>query len=369
MVFHDHPRLIISLFAAVLTASTIGCGGSGGREGKRLGDDVIGSGYPSYPMDSVTGDVILYGRDLMSRGSVGGDYLAVAGNQVIGGRVHGSVRAAGGEVHVTAVVDRNATVAGGNVTLDSAGVIARNAYFTGGNVEIAGTVRGGLLASGGNVTIDGVIGSDVQVLSGELRIGPRAQIAGNLRYKVPPKNVKIDPAARISGSVTALPVESEWGLKRWLWLLGLLLIGVVVVALFPRFTAEAAEILPRRPVLAALVGLGWVCLAPVVIVLVAFTVIGMPLAVLITVVYVILLFVGDIPVAVWLGRRLLGIREGARRYGVVVNYAVGGLVLLIVMLIPVIGKVVLIVSGTLGLGMLLLQAWTARRREPGVGLS
>ena len=320
-------------------------------------------------MDSVTGDVILYGRDLMSRGSVGGDYLAVAGNQVIGGRVHGSVRAAGGEVHVAAVVDRNATVAGGNVSLDSAGVIARNAYFTGGNVEIAGTVRGGLLASGGNVTIDGVIGSDVQVLSGELRIGPRAQIAGNLRYKVPPKNVKIDPAARISGTVTALPVESEWGLERWLWLLGLLLIGVVVVALFPRFTAEAAEILPRRPILAALVGLGWVCLAPVVIVLVAFTVIGVPLAILLGVAYVILLFVGDIPVAVWLGRRLLGIREGARQYGVVVNYAVGGLVLLIVMLIPVIGKVVLIVSGTLGLGMLLLQAWTARKRQPGVGLS
>jgi hypothetical protein len=94
-----------------------------------------------------------------------------------------------------------------------------------------------------------------------------------------------------------------------------------------------------------------------------------PLAILLGVAYVILLFVGDIPVAVWLGRRLLGIREGARQYGVVVNYAVGGLVLLIVMLIPVIGKVVLIVSGTLGLGMLLLQAWTARRREPGVGLS
>ena len=73
MAFHDHPRFILSLLAAVLTASTIGCGGSDGRGGKRLGDDVIGSGYPSYPMDSVTGDVILYGRDLMSRGSVGGD--------------------------------------------------------------------------------------------------------------------------------------------------------------------------------------------------------------------------------------------------------------------------------------------------------
>jgi len=317
-----------------------------------------------YPMDSVTGDVILYGRDLMSRGSVGGDYLAVAGNQVIGGRVHGSVRAAGGEIHVTGVVDRNATVAGGNVALDSSGVIAHNAYFTGGNVEIAGTVRGGLLASGGTVTVNGVVGSDVQVLGGELHIGPRARITGNLRYKVPPKNVKIDSAARISGTVTALPVESEWGGRRWLWLLGLLLIGVVVVALFPRFTAEAADILPRRPLAAALVGLGWVCVAPIAIVAVAFTVIGVPLAVLAAVTYMVLLFLGDIPVAVWLGTRLLGIREGARRQGVVVNYLVGGLVLLIVMLIPVIGSWLMVIATVLGLGTVLLRGKTLREKQP-----
>lgn len=364
MAFHAPPRLVVCLLGGVLIASTIGCLDSGDRGVKRLGDDEVGSGYSSYPMDSVTGDVIVYGRDLRSRGSVGGDYLAVAGNQVIGGRIHGSVRAAGGEVHVAGVVDRNATVAGGNVTLDSAGVIARNAYFTGGNVEIAGTVRGGLLASGGKVTINGVVGSDVQVLGGELHIGPRAQIAGNLRYKVPPKNVKIDPAARVSGTVTALPVESEWGLGRWVWMLGFLLIGVAFVALFPGFFAEAAETLPRRPVLAALVGLGWICVAPIATVLVAFTVIGLPLAVLTGIVYAVLLFLGDIPVGIWLGRRLLGIREGTRRYGVVVNYAVGGLVLLIVMLIPVIGKVLLMVSTTLGLGMMLLQAWTTRRRQP-----
>jgi cytoskeletal protein CcmA (bactofilin family) len=361
-VFHPHPRLTFPLLGVLLAALAIACGGPG-HDFIRIGDDVIGRGPPGW-MDSVPGDLIFAGRETLLRGTVGGDYLVAAGEQEIGGRVRGSVRAAGGEVHVRGVVDRNATVAGGNVSLDSAGVIEKNAYFAGGSVQITGTVRGGLAAAGGNVTINGVVGGDVQVAGEELHIGPRTQIAGNLRYKVPPKNVKIDPAARISGTVTALPVESEWGVERWLWLLGLLLIGVVVVALFPRFTDEAAEILPRRPMLAAIVGLGWVCLAPVVIVLVAFTVIGVPLAILLGVVYVTLLFVGDIPVAVWLGRRLLGIREGARQYGVVVNYVVGGAVLLIVMLIPVIGKVVLIVSGTLGLGMLLLQAWTARRRQP-----
>jgi cytoskeletal protein CcmA (bactofilin family) len=360
MVSHGRPRLIGWLLGAVLAASTVGCDGSVG--GTRIGDDVIGP--PPGMLDSVAGDVIFAGRETELRGSVGGDYLGAAGEQVIGGRIHGSVRAAGGEVHVTGVVDRNATVAGGNLSLDSAGVIAGNAYFAGGNVTITGTVRGALLASGGNVTVNGVVGRDVQVAGGELHIGPRAQITGNLRYKVPPKKVTIDSAARISGTVTALSVESEWGIRRWLWMLGLLLIGVVVVALFPRFSAEAAEVLSRRPVMAALVGVGWLFLALLASAFLWFTVIGRPLAVLTLIAYMVLLFLADIPVAVWLGRRLLGIRESWRSRGIVVNYLVGGLVLLIVALIPVIGHPVLMIAACFGVGMILLQAWTARRQQP-----
>jgi len=360
MVSHSRLSLVGCVLVAVVTSSTIGCDGSGGRV--QIGDDVVGGGPPGM-LDSVPGDLIYTGRDAELRGSVGGDYIAAAGDQKIGGHVHGSIRAAGGEVHVTGVVDRNATVAGGNVYLDSAGAIAGNAYFAGGNVEIRGAVRGALLASGGNVTVNGVVGRDVQVYAGELNIGPHAQIAGNLRYKVPPRKVRIDPGAHISGTVTALPVESEWGFGRWIWMLGFLLVGAVFVAFFPRFSAEAAEILPRRPAMAALVGLGWVCLAPIAMVLLVFTVIGLPLGILAAVVYVVLLFLGDIPVGIWLGRRLLGIREGARRYNVVVNYAVGGLVLLVVMLVPVIGKLVLMVSTILGLGLMLLQAWVARSQQ------
>jgi cytoskeletal protein CcmA (bactofilin family) len=361
-VFHPHPRLTFSLLGVLLAASAIGCGGQG-RDFIRIGDDVIGRGPPGW-MDSVPGDLIFAGSETLLRGTVGGDYLVAAREQEIGGRVRGSVRAAGGEVHVRGVVDRNATVAGGNVSLDSAGVIEKNAYFAGGNVQITGTVRGALAAAGGNVTINGVVGRDVQVAGEELYIGPRAQIAGNLRYKVPPKHVRIDSAARISGTVTALPVESEWGIGRWLYLLGLLLVGVGVVALFPRFSAGAAEILSRRPVMAALVGVGWLILALFAIAILWFTVIGRPLAVLTLIAYMVLLFLADIPVAVWLGRRLLGIRESWRSRGIVVNYLVGGLVLLIVALIPVIGHPVLMIAGCFGVGMILVQAWTARRHQP-----
>lgn len=370
MVFPAHPRFILALLAPVLLTATLSCGRPDDRSQPkdkvmRHGEDVLASGgAPSVP-DSVPGDAIVAGGDVRFSGATGGDYLGAGGKQVISGRIHGSLRSAGGEVHVMAAVDRNATVAGGKVVLDSTAAIGRNAYLVGGDVQIDGAVREGLLASGGRVTLNGVVGRDVQINGGELRIGPRAQIAGNLRYRVPAKNVHIDPAARISGTVTALHVSRPWGPGRWhlLWILGFLVVGAVIVALFPRFAAEAAEILLQRPGWSGLVGLGWIILVPIAICIAAITIIGIPLALVTTAAYIVLLYLGRTTIAVWLGRRVLGARALAGRQGVLVNFLVGGLILLIVGIIPVIGSWLMVIATVLGLGTILLRAKAMREER------
>jgi phytoene dehydrogenase-like protein len=115
-------------------ASTLSCGRSEQLQNEvtRRGEDVLATGSMATVMDSVPGDAILAGGDLSFAGATGGDYLGAGGKQAVTGRIHGSLRAAGGEVHVAAAVDRNTTIAGGTVELDSAAVIARNAYLIGG---------------------------------------------------------------------------------------------------------------------------------------------------------------------------------------------------------------------------------------------
>ena len=115
-----------------------------------------------------------------------------------------------------------------------------------------------------------------------------------------------------------------------LWVLGVLLAGTVIVALFPRFMAGAAEILPERPLLSALFGLGWAILIPIAAVIAAITFVGLPLAMLAIPVYMIGLAIATIPFAVWLGRLLLGARARPGRSGAVVSYLVGALLLIIV---------------------------------------
>lgn len=372
MAFPAHPRFVLAVWVPVLLVSMLSCGRPerSGPEPKnevvRHGEDVLASGGAPSVQDSVPGDAIMAGGDVRFSGTTGGDYIGVGGKQVISGRIHGSLRAAGGEVQVIAVVDRNATVAGGKVVLDSAAVIGRNAYFVGGDVQVNGTVREGLLASAGKVSLNGEVGRDVQINGGELRIGPRAQITGNLRYRVPAENVHIDPAARISGTVTALHVSKAWGPGPWrlLWILGFLVVGAVVVALFPRFTAEAAEILPQRPGRSALFGLGWIILVPIAICIAVITIIGIPLALVATALYIVLLYLGRTTIAVWLGRRLLGTRALAGRQGVLVNFLAGGLILVLVSIIPVIGSWLMVIATVLGLGTILLRAKALREERP-----
>lgn len=364
MVFQTRPRFILAVLGSVAVASTLSCGGSGRRSYTRLGDDVIMSGSRVYvlPNDSVPGDAILTGRGIEFSSSIGGDYLGAGGDQTIGGRIHGSVRAAGGNIHVSGAIDRNTTIAGGNVTVDSTGDIGRNAYLVGGNVTVNGTVRGNLLASGGTVVLNGTIGRDAEVRGDALRIGPHAVITGNLRYRVPAGKVHIDSGARISGKVTALPVARGWGFH-WLLMLGFLVAGIFVVSLVPRFTTEAAAIIPERPFRTALVGLGWFILVPIAVIVAAITVIGIPLAVITALLYGVVVYLSTVPFSVWLGWRLFGARTRAGRQGVVLNFLIGGLLLLLVGIIPVVGPIVTLIAACVGLGAIVLRALALRREQ------
>jgi cytoskeletal protein CcmA (bactofilin family) len=356
MVFQTHSRRFLALLGAVLVSSTLSCRRASNEpqnEIARRGDDVLATGSMATIMDSVPGDAILASGDVSFGGVTGGDYLGAGGKQAITGRIHGSLRAAGGQVHVAAAVG-----------LDSAAVIAKNAYLMGGTVQVDGTVRGALLASGGMIILNGVVGRDVEVVGGALRIGPHAQIAGNLRYRVPAGKVRIDPAARITGTVTAIPVSGRWGLKRVLWFLGFLMMGAVAVALFPGFMAEAAEILPQRPGRSALFGLGWAILVPIAICVAAITIVGLPLALLTAAIYAIMVCLATVPFAVWLGQLLLGARARKGREGALMNFFLGGFLLLVVGIIPIVGGWVSLVAAVLGLGTIVLQAISLRERQP-----
>ena len=366
MMVRDHARVGVLGLALVAPAFAVllACSGQQSQnEIVRRGDDVLGSGSTPEVIDSVAGDVMLAGGEVRFSGETGGDYLGIGGRQTINGRVHGALRAVGGRIHLTAAVTRNATMAGGALTVDRDAVIDGNAYLAGGSVRVDGAVRGGVFVSGGTVVLNGPIGADVEVIAEELSLGPGAAIAGGLRYRVPAGKVHIDPHARVTGPTTVLPAVTGGrgayviGL---LWLFGFLVVGAVIVALLPRLMDDAADVIGVRPGWSAIVGLGWIILLPIAVVLVACTIIGLPLALLAAVVYGISLYIGRVTLAIWLGKHVLGARVRAGRSGTLLSFGIGGVLLLLVGMLPVIGSIALFIATVLGLGALLVRVHTLR---------
>jgi hypothetical protein len=344
----------------------------------RRGEDVVASGRTVAVGQSVPGDVVVAGGDIRFSGRAGGDYLGAASEQLILGQVDGSVRAAGGEIVLAGEVGRNATLAGGRVQIDVPGEVQGNAYLAGGEIAVRGSIGEFLQVAGGEVLLDGPVGGDVDVRAGRLHLGPNARITGGLTYSVRNNNVTMDPAARIAGEVVALaPPRMGWLTTLRIALhAGFLLAGAALVLLFPWGVTSAGRLLRRRPLASAGWGLLWVVAVPLIAALLGATVIGLPLAAITAALYMIALYLGRAVLAIWLGERILRRDPVAvpGRGAAVANFLVGGVLLVVLGLLPIIGGLIVLLSTLVGLGAatLMLNARSrlgkptaeAERRDP-----
>ena len=105
-------------------------------------------------------------------------------------------------------------------------------------------------------------------------------------------------------------------------------------------------------------------LSPLAVILAGITIIGLLLAILTAAAFTIVGCFSSVPFSIWLGRRLLGARARAGRQGVLINFLIGEVLLVIVAMIPVVGPIVSLVVGCLGLGAIMLGAKALRERQP-----
>ncbi len=320
----------------------------------------------------VEGDVVAAGRDLLIAELVRGDILAAGETITIQGRVEGDVRIAGRALDIGAVVTGDVMAAGETVRLPDGASIAGRAWLAGNEVDIGGSIGNELMVAGSEVTIRGEIFGDIQIGAREISILPSAQIHGNLTYHSL-SEADIHPDARIDGDVAFIRSEvhhrfmgsafAAAGVTGVFIFLGLLLLGVAHVLLFPNVMFTAAQTLTTSPWRA--LGLGLVLLlgVPFVMFLLAASLVGIPLMLILGAAYVISLATAYFVVAIAIGRRgarLVGRSAEATAWTRIAVLAVGVFVLTLFELIPVLGVLVLALALVLGLGAFAIQAYRLR---------
>jgi cytoskeletal protein CcmA (bactofilin family) len=324
----NHTRKFLSVFVlAALLALTFSThayafDGRGGDKvviaaGELVNDDLY-VGSQEFVLDgTVNGDLIVFGQTVTINGKVDGDLMTAAQTVAVNGEVTGSIRMAGSILFVGDKASIGGDIVGAGYSFEGkeGSTIGQDLVFAGGQILLAGDVTRNVQVATGGFDLRGNVGGDVNAEVGEaddgnagppptlfmphstiaapnvkpgLTIASSAAVAGNFRY-TQSKDVTI-PAGVVSGKVTrtaptadrTTPREetveqkiTKWGLNFVRTSITLILIGLLLLWLFPFFVRGLSDQLQAKP----LPSLGWGAVAWaafffVLLLIIAITILG-----------------------------------------------------------------------------------------------
>jgi cytoskeletal protein CcmA (bactofilin family) len=318
----------------------------------------------------INGNVIVVGSNVKINGLVFGDLMVAGGIVELEGEVTDDLMAAGGTINIDGEVRDNVMMAGGMINVSERGKIGRDLLVGGGMVNLSGTVKRNVTFGAGQITVLGKIGGN---LNGEANdkvlIEPGAEIDGNLEYKAP-QEAEIKDGATIIGEKKWEEIEDIVEDNKSLVSdifgnifskiysgLSLLVVAIVVILLFPKRSEEVANNINTKPGRSFLYGLGLLIVAPIIIIILAITILGIPLAIILGITYGVLFYISKIYTGLWIGNRILEYfnSKNKKKYKTLILPTVLGLFILwILFLIPFIGGLVKISAVIFGMGAMLV---------------
>lgn len=306
----------------------------------------------------VSRDALLLGGDIQINSPVAGDVLALGGNIMINAPVAGDVRVAGGQITINSKVGGNVTVAGGQVSFSPMSEVAGSVGAWAGQVRIAGTVQGDVYTHIGQ-------GADLQ-------IDPNAIISGTLTYKASSANERLQSGTTAKEVVYQERVRKQPAFGRagyffhLLSLFCLLVVGLVIVSMAPKALRRSIEDSLVHPKQNLWWGLLTLLATPVGVILLLFTLIGIPLALILGAGYLMVLYLASIFSGLVVGDSILRYIKKDKSHNISLFWAMvlGVVVVWLLGRVPFVGFIITIISIVWGAGMVVrLKRQTLKQIE------
>jgi len=279
-----------------------------------IDDDVFAAG-DSLTINAPVESVVFAGGELVVNAPISGDILAAGGRITVNAAVDGKIVAAGGEIEMNGTA-KNLVAAGGEITIHPTAVITRDAVISGQRVSNAGTVSRNLTVRAEEFEHTGS--------------------AGRVDYH---KTEGLEGLRAVAIIFRALMI------------VGFLILGIVLLKLFPaQFFSVEAEV-RNSPLRNTAVGFALIIVSTVVIFVLAITVVGFPLAAVMGMLFIIALMLSSIFVSFALGRTLSDALKVKPNDLLV--FIIGFVVLALLVHIPVAGMFIGFVALSLGFGAIL----------------
>jgi hypothetical protein len=293
-------------------------------------------------------------------------------NKVLGdvvvepGEIEPEVSTAVGDVAVEGAVERGVHSGLGDVVVSGEVGSGINAGF--GDVEVYGPVGGGIEAGFGDVYVDAPVRGDINVSRGDVELGPGALVLGNVYCGS--GEIQPHPGAMVQGNmVTDVRPDMDHelyglgipGLVGWVFATAAFAAcSALLAVLAPGPLLAAARRAEESPGWSLLFGLVSVPAVLVFAVVLAVSIIGIPLLLLLAPAYLAFVFFGALVAAYFVGRRVV-FATGHYRGGNALAAMVGALILAVAYLIPVLGGLLLYGLVLFGTGAAILALFSRRR--------
>jgi cytoskeletal protein CcmA (bactofilin family) len=384
--------LFLCLFCISSASIFIGAQNKSFRADTLYDDDLYLAGNSIRFESQITGDLIGACQDFVYSGQSQGGVNWAARHINIIGPVAGSVRAFAQTIEINSIIGRNLIVFAQSVNLGPSTDIARDASLFGSQVSFEGKVSGKMKIDGERIKISGIVEGDLTINALELEVSPNTVINGRLIYKSP-NEAKIPAGAVIQGEIKWLRQDKEAKSEKYhafrsitsmimgfmliniiasiaifilslflgniviipLIYLSLIASGLITLGLTKNKATKCVAIMKERPWVS--IGLGFVIMLifPLAIGLTIITLIGIPIAVLILFGCGILMFLGAIYTALYIGSLLCKLAGIKKQEPSLVCLLLGIFTLTSASLIPVLGILVILVTLMFGLGATVLS--------------
>lgn len=312
----------------------------------------------------VNGDVWVAGEKVVVDGVVNGNVYAAGSDVTVKGQVTGSVHAAGSEVVMGGTIAGSVYAAGSEVQVGDGTKVTGAAALAGSQVDLGGAIAQQAYLAGSTIDISGQIGQYARITGSDISLSDTASIAGDLTYESS-EEARIANDRAIGGRVEHKTVQKaepnpmrDKIVGAVIGLILNLIIGFIIVVWMPRIVRSTDAQFRADPLSTTLKGIAFMFFAPIVLVLTFITLLGIPVAVLGGLFYIMLAIVAPALVSYSLGGYILqrfAQKAPTKKTSRLKPLLIGSVAFTIVSLIPFVGGLFEFILAAAGMGMVIAR--------------
>lgn len=301
------------------------------------------------------GDLYALSENLQVNELIQQDLNAVAGVFVLGGTIGSDLRLVSSSARIDGTIFGEVMLFGDYVEITENTAIGGPVNINANTVIIDGTLKNDVNVKAEKVVINGIIEGSAVIYSSSLELGPDARIMGDLSStrSIDGMSSKVDGIiTKMNGKEDPNNFTSITFRKIWMFLT-LFLIGAVIYLVARKFTVKTLGKMSQRFFLSFLFGILALVIAPFVAIALLFTFVGIPISIMIGLVYATAIILSFGMGSMFLGHLLVRLANKKNK-DLWISLLVGTLFVALISIIPlafiILGMVLLPLS--LGAGLI-----------------